>query len=399
MKRMLFTISGLLILLTIILIIKFSTSNGKVRSVNTEVSAAEVNAEVNAQVDAEVHAEVNAEVNAQANADFNAEVINAEVNAAKVNKAIKVSKLCADALDQSDALDRRAMQALPLQAMKTVKRFVLFVGIGRSGSSILGSLMDAHPHVVISNEYYILNRFLFKKNDIFNALYARTIRSLTKLCNNSKGYTLEVDGLWQADYSDYIEVFGDKSASHVSRFYLQNKQRFIENYDILRRILDMPILVIHPLRNPFDIITTLAITKFTAYRDIGELEKRSFESKAVIKELKLQNLTVFQNIAIANVFSVFDAAQELTENVFGKENVLEVHNCDLVSYPKRTLSRIFDFLEVDTTEHYLDVCAEKVFKSVSRSRNVIKWTPEQIEMVERRMKKYKFLQRYSYTSE
>ena len=60
---------------------------------------------------------------------------------------------------------------------------------------------------------------------------------------------------------------------------------------------------------------------------------------------------------------------------------------------------IFDFLEVDTTEHYLDVCAEKVFKSESRSRNTIVWTPEKKEIVERRMKKYEMLNRYSFTSE
>ena len=57
------------------------------------------------------------------------------------------------------------------------------------------------------------------------------------------------------------------------------------------------------------------------------------------------------------------------DSLFGEENVLEVHNCDLVDDPRRTMSRIFDFLGVDTREHYLDVCAE-VFKSVSRSRNM-----------------------------
>ena len=84
--------------------------------------------------------------------------------------------------------------------------------------------------------------------------------------------------------------------------------------------------------------------------------------------------------------------------MLGKENVLDVHNCDLVDDPRGTMSRIFDFLEVDTTEHYLDVCAEKVFKSESRSRNVVAWTPEQIEMVERRMKEYEMMNRYNFTS-
>ena len=70
----------------------------------------------------------------------------------------------------------------------------------------------------------------------------------------------------------------------------------------------------------------------------------------------------------------------------------------LVNDPRGSMSRIFDFLEVDTTEHYLDMCAEKVFKSESRSRNVVAWTPEQREMVERRMKGYEMLNRYNFTS-
>ena len=86
-------------------------------------------------------------------------------------------------------------------------------------------------------------------------------------------------------------------------------------------------------------------------------------------------------------------------STFGRGNVLDVHNCDLVNDPRGTMRRIFDFLDVDTTEHYLDVCAEKVFKSESRSRNMVVWTPEQIEMVEKRMKGYEMLNRYNFTSE
>ena len=64
--------------------------------------------------------------------------------------------------------------------------------------------------------------------------------------------------------------------------------------------------------------------------------------------------------------------------------------------PRGTITRIFQFLEVDVSEHYLDLCAAKVFKSISRSRDTIEWTPEAIQMVERRMKEYKM---FSFTSD
>ena len=99
------------------------------------------------------------------------------------------------------------------------------------------------------------------------------------------------------------------------------------------------------------------------------------------------------------MFKNFQAVTEVINEIFGRENVLDIHNCDLVADPRGTLTKIFDFLEVNTTEHYLDVCAEKVFKSVSRTRNFIEWPPELREMVETKMKEYEMLNRYSFTSD
>ena len=78
---------------------------------------------------------------------------------------------------------------------------------------------------------------------------------------------------------------------------------------------------------------------------------------------------------------------------------LDVHNIDLVADPRGTMSQIFDFLGVEASEHYLDVCEQKVFKSVSRSRNMVAWTPEQIHRVEERIKKHKIFNRYSFDSD
>ena len=60
--------------------------------------------------------------------------------------------------------------------------------------------------------------------------------------------------------------------------------------------------------------------------------------------------------------------------------------------------KVFNFLEVNVTGHYLDVCARKVFGSESRSRNTVAWSPEQIERIQLRMKKYEALNRYSFDS-
>ena len=95
----------------------------------------------------------------------------------------------------------------------------------------------------------------------------------------------------------------------------------------------------------------------------------------MMKEIKL-----FFNHVRAAVDSIY--------SLFGKENVLEVHNCDLVNNPRGTLSRIFQFLDVEASDHYLDVCVAKVFQSVFQSRDTVEWKPKFREIVQARMMMY-----------
>ena len=41
-------------------------------------------------------------------------------------------------------------QPLPLSVINRVKIYVFFVGVARSGHSIVGAILDSHPHIVIS---------------------------------------------------------------------------------------------------------------------------------------------------------------------------------------------------------------------------------------------------------
>ena len=150
--------------------------------------------------------------------------------------------------------------------IRGIKKFVFFVGYARSGHSIVGSLMDAHPHVVIAHEF-----FLFKKLDmldrvannswrenLFQSLYNNNSRSKIR-SRSYKGYILEVEGLWEGTYVDHIEVIGDKSGGMTTKQYRNNKQRFIKNFQKLKQSIRIPLRIIHVLRNPFDMISTNAI--------------------------------------------------------------------------------------------------------------------------------------------
>ena len=65
--------------------------------------------------------------------------------------------------------------------MEGVEKFVFFVGYPRSGHSIIGSVMDAHPDIVIAHEYFLFSEcasqlkvgasIFENKIQLFNELY------------------------------------------------------------------------------------------------------------------------------------------------------------------------------------------------------------------------------------
>ena len=105
-----------------------------------------------------------------------------------------------------------------------VKNFVLFMGYPRSGHSIVAALLDAHPHIVISHELNVMltwktsriEKVKYSKYDMFKEILKNTEKTLKghgfrSMNRTNKYYTLEVPGLYQGQYKNYIQVIGDKS--------------------------------------------------------------------------------------------------------------------------------------------------------------------------------------------
>ena len=286
---------------------------------------------------------------------------------------------------------------LPEAVINNISHFVLFVGCDRSGSSILGSLMDAHPHAIVANEWRFpmiteIGSSPNLKRDLFDKLYSASAKS-EKRFHSDKGYTLQVDGLWQGTYNNYIELIGDKTSGFDLIPFIKDKGMFRRNYNILKTQLNIPIYAIQAIRNPYDVIATGAIIKARGNENFRDLKQEVRQNKTGGK----LNEPWYIEREIRYVFDMYTSAKKV-KDIMGKENVLDVHNSDLVSDPRGTISQIFQFMGVGTTEHYLDLSAQKVFKSGSQSRHLVLWTLEQLELVETRMREFEELNKYSFTS-
>ena len=163
---------------------------------------------------------------------------------------------------------------LPQNVISGVKKFIFFVGYPRSGHSIIGSILDTHPNVVIAHEYNLFEKlqliiahnstrgqtnFTEAVKQLFNQLYQNSYKNVFlngTRSENKKGYNLTLNGTWQGRYKDQILVIGDKKGRGSARLYAEHSTEFQRIYNKLLEMIQIPVVIIHFVRNPFDIIST-----------------------------------------------------------------------------------------------------------------------------------------------
>ena len=329
-----------------------------------------------------------------------------------------------------------------------IEKFVFFIGYPRSGHSIVGSLMDAHPHMVIANEFMLFknwkyysdrqkedgerNPFYKNRNYLFNALYKRsywdTTDGLRNEQNAMKNYTLSMDSsLWQGKFDKYISVIGDKSGGVTAGTYLLSNSTFSRYLDELRVTVNIPIKAIHVVRNPYDQISTCVLYKDhnrllnsleVALQDSPDKKPKHPESRLTTVSKYKAAMAALQAKGDNKTFAVAKYESEnrldycigrLVERasavakiigLIGPSNVIEVHNTDLVSDPKAAIGKLCSSLEVPCAPDYLQACANKVFKSISRTRDMLHWSPKMKAKVEEDViQTYPFFSRYSFVND
>lgn len=246
-----------------------------------------------------------------------------------------------------------------------IECYCMFIGYPRSGHTLVGSLLDAHPDVVISHELDAL-RYLragFSREQIFSLILHKD-KVFTGKGREWTGYDYAIEGLWQGRYRN-LKVIGDKKGGGSSR-HLQAKPDIIKK---LRETVQLPIKLIHIVRHPLDNIAT---------------HKRKWSVQPSLQE------------AIDSYFKRVEANAKLKSEVAENE-WCELSHEEFIDQPEASLTKLIEFLEVEPYEDYIKAAAEKVFKSPSNSRNKIEWPQEMIDQVAERSQKYDFLKDYEFT--
>jgi hypothetical protein len=256
------------------------------------------------------------------------------------------------------------------ESFRDVETYCTFIGYPRSGHSIIGSLLDAHPKIIIAHELDAL-KFLEEgvgRERIYSLLLHKS-QLFKKRGAVSSGYTYKVPNQWQGEY-EALKVIGDKKGAGT----IKRLQERPELLDRLRQTIDVPVKFVHVLRNPYDNITTIFSRK-----------QQKLEAPPTLDE------------SADYYFSLCETVAEVKARV-GADDVLDVRLEDFIADPEATLTTVCRFLGLEASEEYLRDCASIVYDSPNKSRHKAAWSPEQIDAVARRMETFPFLAGYSYES-
>jgi hypothetical protein len=243
--------------------------------------------------------------------------------------------------------------------LHSLKTYCTFIGYPRSGHSILGSLLDAHPNAVIAHELDTV-RFVeagFSAMQLYYLLLENS-RQFTNAGRTWGKYCYAVRDQWQGRYSE-LEIIGDNKGGRTT-------VRIGRDWELLERLcrtIPLQHRFVHVIRNPFDNIATIAL------RQTHDLRR-----------------------AIEQYFFMCGTNRKIREQL--GDQVFDLYHEDFVGDPRYWLGRLCDFVGVSATLPYLDACADIVYRLPHRSRLEVQWPPGTLDLVAAEKDKYAFLRRY-----
>jgi hypothetical protein len=241
-----------------------------------------------------------------------------------------------------------------------VERFCLFVGHARSGHSLIGALLDAHPNMIIAHEIGALGvvKNGISRARLFFQLLARS-RWFKRMGVEWTSYSYDVPTQHKAQFTS-LKVIGNKKGGGSAN-HLRKDPNLLKK---LSHVVGVPVHVVHVKRHPLDNIATMARK---GKGDIDDAIERYFQDCRSVKNIK-------ERVLDGPWLNWLDVIQE-----------------EFIYDSKSSLRDICHFLKVDVTDEYLEDCSEIVFDSPSRSRKQVNFDQYQLDRIRENAKSFSIL--------
>lgn len=245
--------------------------------------------------------------------------------------------------------------------------FCLFLGHGRSGHSIVGALLDAHPDIIVADEVDVLGdlRAGFTRDQILflclKTASDQARQGRLKRGRDGRTYSYAVPGQWQGRTRRGTVIGASKAGMSVHRLTDEP-----DLADLLARTMHgVRLRFIHVIRNPYDNIATMMIRRDRTFDD-----------------------------AFEEYFADWASLQRLHSQLDPEQICTATHEAILAD-PRVELVRLCAFLGVTAERDYLDACASILFQSPSQSRHKVNWSDAQRSLIDRRIAEFELLRGYS----
>lgn len=278
---------------------------------------------------------------------------------------LEIPLLSADEADVQAALaEARHSAPAHAAAFDAVRTYCMFIGYPRSGHSIFGSMLDAHPDTIIAHELNAL-RFVTAgctRLELFDLLL-RNSREFTEVGRRWGDYDYKVEGQWQGRYRR-LHIIGDKKGG-TSTYMIGADPGLL---DRLLQLVAMPVRFVHIVRNPWDNIATIA------RKDTHDMKQ-----------------------AIRFYFGLCRTNAEIIARL-GAEQVLTLRHESLFTDTAGALVSLARFLDLEPDEGWMSACAAIVAEKPSGSRESVQWGPAALAAVEKHQQQFEFLQGYDFST-
>jgi len=246
--------------------------------------------------------------------------------------------------------------------------FVFFVGYMRSGHTLVGSLLNAHPNIVVSHELGSLS-YLARGYSLAQISYLclKEDEKFERQNREWTGYKYRVDGQFQGEYQT-LRVIGDKAGAAA----VYNFKQHPELYDLLED-LDIDVRVIHHTRNPFDIITTGAQKGEEGMNHVQRVSTYFFNQARQVEQI-LERLSTIERVS-----------------------VLTTHHEDMVKDTPSTVRDLVNFLGENASKSYLNSCDDLVFDSPKKTRFEADWSDSLVHALENQISNLKYFPKYIFS--
>lgn len=242
------------------------------------------------------------------------------------------------------------------ERLAEVERIVVFVGAPRSGHSLVGALLDAHPEIRIAHELDLLRyvRVNASRDELFGLLLRRH-RWFAARERTWTQYDYQVDG---QDHLQRLRVLGDKAGGMTTAWLVRDATLL----DRLQDTVGLPLHVVHHIRNPLDNLATVVA------RD---------------------------RLSLDRALDVLTEQLDVLVPVLERWNAVHTHHDDLIADPAVPLTAIATQLQLTAPDAWLEAARRVVFATARRTRDDLTWSTAQTARLEGLLTATPWLHRYS----